>query len=122
MPGQPWREAAWWAPKDDKALLQGYYKHGGIFWAHKAITAAMDSILSDQSLDFTVKVTVLAVTVTSIATALLCNAFSCNELKLQLVQSHARSFAEASLQFYQLAEVKVHEGLMAVAYAVDGLL
>lgn len=56
MPGQPRREAAWWGPKDDRALLQGYYKHGGILWAHKAITAAVDSILSDKNLDFTVKV------------------------------------------------------------------
>ena len=56
MPGQPRREAAWWGPKDDRALLQGYYKHGGILWAHKAITAAVESIMSDDDLDFTVKV------------------------------------------------------------------
>lgn len=56
VPGQPRREAAWWGPKDDRALLQGYFKHGGILWVHKAITAAVDSILSDASLDFSVKV------------------------------------------------------------------
>ena len=54
--GQPRREAAWWGPKDDRALLQGYYKHGGITWVHKALTAAVESILSDSTLDFSVKV------------------------------------------------------------------
>lgn len=73
VPGQPQREAAWWGPKDDRALLQGYHKHGGILWAHKAITAAVDSILSDEDLDFTVKVTILAVTATSTTTATVCD-------------------------------------------------
>ncbi|KAL3151223.1 hypothetical protein ABBQ38_013064 [Trebouxia sp. C0009 RCD-2024] len=55
VPGHTRREAAWWGPKDDRALLQGYFKHGGILWVQKAITAAADSILSDASLDFSVK-------------------------------------------------------------------
>ena len=54
--GQPGREAAWWGPKDDKALLQGYHKHGGITWVSKTISAAVETILSDTSLEFSVKV------------------------------------------------------------------
>lgn len=60
--GQPKREAAWWGPKDDRALLQGYYKHGGITWVNKILTAVVDSILSDSTLDFSVKVSTGKVT------------------------------------------------------------
>lgn len=84
VPGRPQREAAWWGPKDDRALLQGYYKHGGILWAHRAIAAAVDSVLSDEDLDFTVKVTLLAETVTPITTAIPFGRPSCGEHKPQL--------------------------------------
>ena len=49
-------QAAWWGPKDDRALLKGYWQQGGIPWSHKAITATVDAILSDDDLDFSVKV------------------------------------------------------------------
>lgn len=56
IPGQPKGHASWWGPKDDRALLQGYHQEGGIPWNTKAFTAAVDAILSNSSLEFSVKV------------------------------------------------------------------
>ena len=52
-------QAAWWGPKDDRALLKGYWQQGGIPWNHKAINATVDAILSNNDLDFSVKVNTL---------------------------------------------------------------
>ena len=62
IPGQPKGQAAWWGPKDDKALLVGYKQQGGLPWVNKAITSTVDAVLLDPSLDFTVKVSLRAVT------------------------------------------------------------
>ncbi len=56
IPGQPKGLAPWWGPKDDRALLQGYHQQGGIPWNTRAITSAVDAVLSNSSLDFSVKV------------------------------------------------------------------
>ena len=46
----------WWGPKDDKALLIGYHRLGGLPWNSRLMLAIADAILGDASLDFSVKV------------------------------------------------------------------
>ncbi|KAL0028186.1 hypothetical protein WJX79_000439 [Trebouxia sp. C0005] len=53
--GQPRVQAPWWGPKDDRALLVGYKRQGGIPWLNKAIMSTVDGILSDPTLDFSVR-------------------------------------------------------------------
>ena len=48
--------ASWWRPKDDKAVLQGYYMMGGVPWNSRLMNALVDTLLADSSLNFSVKV------------------------------------------------------------------
>jgi len=57
--GQPRVQAPWWGPKDDRALLVGYYRQGGIPWINKAIMSTVEGILSDPTLNFSVRVSQL---------------------------------------------------------------
>ena len=52
-------QAPWWGPKDDRALLGGYNRQGGIPWINKAIMSTVEGILSDPTLNFSVRVSKL---------------------------------------------------------------
>ncbi len=59
IPGQPRVQAPWWGPKDDRALLVGYNRQGAIPWINKAIISTVEGILSDPTLNFSVRVSLL---------------------------------------------------------------